>query len=282
MPNRIVREGILSSEKVASLSWEEEVFYRRLMSVVDDHGRTEANAKWLRSRCYPLQVDSMSADDVKRLLQACEATGLVIVYKVGNKKFLQIDNFQQQRRATSKYPPPPENESRSQPSAKQLKSNDIKCSQMISDAKQMIANDINCSQMIANAHLDGDVVGVVFEDVVEKEVLSVQPSNQNSASSNSVPDKPEQTASVLEKSVTQKRSPRLADDEFLAELRETGAYDGIDLDAELRKMHAWLLTPKGRGRKLTRQFAVNWLNKVDRPLRLVSNLERSPPKRAKL
>ena len=190
------------------------------------------------------------------MLETTEA-GLVRVYVDSGKKYLEILKFQQQRRTTSKYPPPPENESGSQPSAKHL-----------------IANDINCSQMLANAHLDGDEVGVVSEDEVEKEVLSVQPSNQNSKSSNSVPDKPEQTVSVLEKPETQKRSPRLADDEFLAELRATGAYDGIDLDAELRKMRAWLLTPKGRGRKLTRQFAVNWLNKVDRPMQINSSTPR--------
>jgi len=268
VPNRIIREGILSSEKVASLSWEEEVFYRRLMSVVDDYGRTESNAKWLRSRCYPVQVDSISIDDVERFLRVCEAAGLVIVYKVGAKEFLQIDNFQQQRRTTSKYPPPPEVESRSEPFAKQMISNDSKCYQMISSAKQMISNDI----------LDGDVVGVVSED----DVLSVQPPNQNSPPNNSVPDKPEQTASVLQldEPEAQKRKPGLADEEFLAKLRATGAYEGIDIDAELRKMHAWLLTPKGRGRKLTRQFVVNWLNKVDRPMQI--NPGRSPPRRARL
>jgi uncharacterized protein YdaU (DUF1376 family) len=106
----------------------------------------------------------------------------------------------------------------------------------------------------------------------EKEVLSVQPSNQDSKSSNSVSDKPKQTTHRVQ----------LADEEFLSELRATGAYDGIDLDAELRKMRAWLLTPKGRGRKLTRQFVVNWLNKVDRPLRLENNPGRSPPKQARL
>ena len=109
MPSRIVREGILSSEKVASLSWEEEVFYRRLMSVVDDYGRTESDAKWLRLRCYPTRVDSVSINDVRRFLRACKAAGLIIVYRVGVREFLQINNFQQRQRTASKYPPPPEN-----------------------------------------------------------------------------------------------------------------------------------------------------------------------------
>ena len=106
----------------------------------------------------------------------------------------------------------------------------------------------------------------------EKEVLSVQLPNQDSESSNSVSGKPKQTTHRV----------RLADEEFLSELRKTGAYDGINLDDELKKMHAWLLTPKGRGRKLTRQFVVNWLNKVDRPMQLSDHMGRSPPKQARL
>ena len=58
----------------------------------------------------------------------------------------------------------------------------------------------------------------------------------------------------------------LSDDQFLDQLRQNPAYDGIDLDRELGRMDAWLATPKGRGRKKTRQFVVNWLNRIDRPV----------------
>ena len=58
----------------------------------------------------------------------------------------------------------------------------------------------------------------------------------------------------------------LADDQFIATLRANGAYQGIDIDRELGRMDAWLLTPKGRGRKKTRRFVVNWLNRIDRPM----------------
>ena len=57
---------------------------------------------------------------------------------------------------------------------------------------------------------------------------------------------------------------QLADDEFLARIKELFPY--IDIDQELRKMKAWLLTPKGRNRRLTRGFVVNWLSKIDKPL----------------
>ena len=39
MPNRMIREELLTCEKVNELSFGAEIFYRRLMSVADDFGR---------------------------------------------------------------------------------------------------------------------------------------------------------------------------------------------------------------------------------------------------
>lgn len=50
---------------------------------------------------------------------------------------------------------------------------------------------------------------------------------------------------------------------FINKLRENPAYKKIDIDKELAKMDAWFLTPKGKGRKKTKAFIVNWLNKID-------------------
>ena len=60
MPTRLIRDAILTSGRVASLSWEAEVFYRRLMSVADDYGLYDARTPILRSALYPLQLDKMS------------------------------------------------------------------------------------------------------------------------------------------------------------------------------------------------------------------------------
>ena len=136
MPNRIVREAILSSERIAALGWPEEVFYRRLMSIVDDYGRTEANAQLLRSRCYPLQTDAVRVTDISRWMAACQKAGLILCYEVGGKQFLEVLNFGQQQRSASKYPAPQ-------------------------------AADINCYQPPADAHLGVFVVEGVSEDVVE-------------------------------------------------------------------------------------------------------------------
>ena len=120
MPNRIVRDAILSSESVASLKWDEEVFYRRLMSIVDDYGRHEASPKLIRSRCYPLQTDDVSLDDIRRWLGASANAGLILLYAVDGKQYLEVCKFGQQVRSASKCPGP--------------KSSDIACNHLLADA----------------------------------------------------------------------------------------------------------------------------------------------------
>lgn len=112
MPNRIIRDGILTSERIQSLvelgGWEAEVFYRRLHSVVDDYGRIEARPNVLRAALYPLALDMVSDDNVSRLLQLCVNARLVTVYQVGGKPYLEVVDFKQQVRAKrSKWPGPP-------------------------------------------------------------------------------------------------------------------------------------------------------------------------------
>jgi len=134
MPNRIVREAILTSEPVASLGWPEEVFYRRLMSIVDDYGRTEANPQLLRSKCYPLQTDSVRAADITRWMAACQKAGLILGYEASGKQYLEVQKFGQQQRSASKCPAPP-------------------------------AVASKCLQIPANEHLDVSVSVSVSEDV---------------------------------------------------------------------------------------------------------------------
>lgn len=143
MPNRILREGILTSERVNLLSWEEEVFYRRLMSVVDDFGRYSAHPSLLRAALYPLKLDTVRDANMERLLTSVEQARLVRVYEVAGKRFLEMLDFKQQVRAKdSKYPPPP--------------SNDVHTHSIC------IASD---KQMRADAHVDGGG-GVGGDEVV--------------------------------------------------------------------------------------------------------------------
>lgn len=108
MPNRILREEILSNPRIARLGWAEEVFYRRLMSVVDDFGRYYADHGMLRAACYPRQLNKVSDSDTGKWLRACVDAALVRVYPAKDgERYLEMLEFGQQARAKhSKFPNP--------------------------------------------------------------------------------------------------------------------------------------------------------------------------------
>lgn len=107
MPNRILREGILTSDRVDALDLGAELFYRRLMSVVDDFGRFDARPVMLKSHCFPLRVDRVREADISRWMASCQKAGLLALYAVNGKQYLELADFKQQRRIVrSKYPAP--------------------------------------------------------------------------------------------------------------------------------------------------------------------------------
>jgi hypothetical protein len=71
----------------------------------------------------------------------------------------------------------------------------------------------------------------------------------------SVPPRRKRTAHTIEQ-----------DSQWLADVRAEYGKLGIDVDRELAKARGWLLGPKGKRRKLTQQFFINWLTRADKPL----------------
>jgi hypothetical protein len=228
MPNRILREGILTSERINSLKPQAELFFRRLMSVVDDFGRYSANPALLRAHCYPLKLDEVREADISRWLTEVESAGLIALYAVETKRYLEVLDFRQQVRAKdSRYPHPN--------------------SERIADAMQASGTSPAGEKPLqANAHLDED------EDEDEDEDGVV---DEGGAGRVTAP---------------RRKSSYLLDEEFWAQMRRH--YPDIDVEAESRKMDAWLLTRPGR--KKTRQFCVNWLNKAEPALAAAKPKER--------
>lgn len=88
--------------------WAEEVFYRRLMSVVDDFGRYFADPGLLRAACYPRHLSKVSDSDIGKWISSCETAALVSLYCVDGERYLQLLDFRQQVRAkVSRFPDPP-------------------------------------------------------------------------------------------------------------------------------------------------------------------------------
>jgi len=110
MPGRYIREGILDSERVnklaASSKPSAELFYFKLLLVVDDHGRAEARPHLLKSKCFPVR-ENVDQKDILNFLKACKDADLLFLYKVNDKRYLQIKDFRQRTRGSSKFPEPP-------------------------------------------------------------------------------------------------------------------------------------------------------------------------------
>jgi hypothetical protein len=134
MPARLLREGILDSEAVNKLSFEAEVFYRRLMSVVDDFGRFDGRPIVLRSRLYPTKVDSVRVADISRWLAECETAGLLVLYAVEAKPYILFHKLGQPRAKESKFPAPPTGTGRPPDACAQVKADESKPAQVLSDA----------------------------------------------------------------------------------------------------------------------------------------------------
>ena len=128
MPNRYIREDAIESEALNSVSWQAEVFYRRLLNRVDDFGRFTANKSLLRASIFPLQLDKVRDSDIPRLLAECETAGLLFVYSADGKQWLVINKWEQGRAATSKIPQPPAD------ICEQMKTFVYGCKRMFADA----------------------------------------------------------------------------------------------------------------------------------------------------
>tara|TARA_Y100000310_G_C20568956_1_gene756979 strand:+ start:365 stop:1102 length:738 start_codon:yes stop_codon:yes gene_type:complete len=108
MPNRIIRDGILTSERLAKLSAGAEVCFYRLLVCADDWGRFHAHPAILRAALFPLKIDVVTEGELLGWLKEITKAELVTNYTANGKKYLQIATFNQRTRAKcSKFPDPP-------------------------------------------------------------------------------------------------------------------------------------------------------------------------------
>ena len=155
MPNRIIKESIITSETLAELTGDEERLFWRLIVLADDFGRFHGDQLLLRPMCFPRLIDRVSQSEFDTwFARLCSPEiDLIRPYEVDGKRYVQIttwDKHQQRRAKKSKFPAPPTNASANQQPLAHVDT----CTQMISD-------DSTCNQMPANVP--------VFENVFENE-----------------------------------------------------------------------------------------------------------------
>ena len=224
MPNRILKESICTSDNLDKLSaFQETVFYRLIVNC-DDFGRFDARPKLLASKLFPLK--EIRINQIQAALRALTSAGLVILYEVDGKPYLQMktwDKHQQIRTKKSKFPGVEDKNS------------------------TLISSDINCNQMISNDCLNP----------IQSESESESESNPNFSTEQtdvgSIPmfGLPLNDGSTFE--ITQKKY-----DEWLL------LYPAVDIMQELRKMKGWLdSNPKKRKTKTgIVRFITGWLSRA--------------------
>jgi hypothetical protein len=105
LPNRLLREGICTSELINMLEAEEEVMFYRLLVVCDDYGYADARPAILKAQCFPLK-ESVKPADIERWLSAIAGKSLIARYRKEGKPFLAVSKWEQRVRSRQRYPSP--------------------------------------------------------------------------------------------------------------------------------------------------------------------------------
>lgn len=107
MPNRLLKEGICTSDAINMLSSDSEVLFYRLLVVADDFGRMDGRVQIIKSQCFPLK-DSLTPSKIEKLLVELQQATLITPYQVNNKPFFIINKWEQRVRSKERYPAPQE------------------------------------------------------------------------------------------------------------------------------------------------------------------------------
>ena len=117
MPTRVLRDWT-DSDRVNKLSAEGERLFIRLIMKADDYGRYFADTKRLKSFLFPL-TESLRESDISRWLDECQQAGVIRIYEVAGKRYLELLNFNQRMRQMKAVFPidskPPTTDSNSPP-----------------------------------------------------------------------------------------------------------------------------------------------------------------------
>lgn len=105
MPTRLLKPGVRDSDAIDQLTPMGETFFYRLLVTVDDFGRCDARPAMIKSHCFPIK-DAVTAKTCIGLLEELGRAGLVAVYEVDGKPYLQMLKWDNIPRAKeSKFPP---------------------------------------------------------------------------------------------------------------------------------------------------------------------------------
>ena len=108
MPNRIIKESVFESDKIAGLSDFEFRMWVGLITQADDLGRGDARPQIIKGRVFALR-ERVTLRDIECALQNMAARGCVSLYDVDGKPYYVFPNWaahQRVRDVKPKYPAP--------------------------------------------------------------------------------------------------------------------------------------------------------------------------------
>ena len=108
MPNRIIKESICTSDKIASLTDFEFRVWIGLITQADDAGRGDARPAIIKGRIFPLR-DRVTSKEIDAAVHGLAAKGCVSLYTVGGKPYFWFPTWSEHQRIRDvkpKYPGP--------------------------------------------------------------------------------------------------------------------------------------------------------------------------------
>lgn len=109
MPQRFLRPGIRTSRRFNRCDWFSQILYFRLLTLVDDYGRHEAEPMLIRNMSFPLgdhKGKDVTLQTIVVSLQTLVENNLILLYEVADTKYLQLTRWVEKPRYESKCPPP--------------------------------------------------------------------------------------------------------------------------------------------------------------------------------
>ena len=104
MPTRYLKPGIRDSEPIDRLRPVTECLFYRLLVTVDDYGRFDARPSMVKAQCFPIK-ESCSIESCAAMLDELASHGLIALYTIDGKPYLQMQKWDNAPRAKeSKYP----------------------------------------------------------------------------------------------------------------------------------------------------------------------------------
>lgn len=108
MPNRIIKESITTSEKLASLSDFEFRLWIGLITQADDAGRGDARPAIIKGRIFPFR-ERLTIKDISCSLRALADKGCINLYEIDGGSYFYFPNWSRHQRVRDckpKFPAP--------------------------------------------------------------------------------------------------------------------------------------------------------------------------------